>query len=92
MRKLLLLLLFHGCAALSLSAPTPATPFISATAAATAPRELMLIEHAMPVMPPHLYEDTLRKAFEASGDEILRWYIARVDGDIAIAEVVVLPS
>ena len=52
----------------------------------------MLIEHAMPVMPPHLYEDTLRKAFEASGDEILRWYIARVDGDIAIAEVVVLPS
>ena len=60
---------------------------------AASPQQLALIEHAMPLLPPHRYEHLLREAFAERG-EILRWYIARVDeaNATAIAEVVILPN
>ena len=60
---------------------------------AASAQQLALIEHAMPLLPPHRYEHVLREAFAERG-EILRWYIARVDeaNATAIAEVVILPN
>lgn len=65
-----------------------------AVTTATSPQlatELQMIEHEMPIMQPHLYEATLCEAMAEHG-EVLRWYIARVKDDTAIAECVVLPS
>ena len=92
MFPLLLLLLPHPASALSLAAPHGAAVTATGAAATAAPQQLDLIEHAMRVMPPHLYEAELRQAFAERG-EILRWYIARVDDEAgtAIAEVVILP-
>jgi len=51
--------------------------------------QLALIEHRMPLMPPHQYEGVLREAMRERGD-IVRWYIGRVDESGATAEVVLL--
>ena len=89
-RLLLLLLLLRESTAFSLLTPQcAAAAAASSVTPAKALHELELIEHPMPVMSPHLYEPMLRKDFESRG-EILRWYIGRVEGDTAIAEVVLL--
>jgi len=51
--------------------------------------QLALIEHRMPLMPPHQYEAVLREAMRGRGD-IVRWYVGRVDESGATAEVVLL--
>lgn len=52
---------------------------------------LTLVEHAMPLLPPAEYEARVRHEFAGRG-EIIRWYIARVDGTTAVAEVVLRTS
>jgi len=55
------------------------------------PQQLTLVEHAMPLAEPHLYEQQVLAAFADRG-EVVRWYIARIDelAGTAIAEVVIL--
>ena len=104
-----LLLFLHSAAAVSLTTSANAAPRVvnkiavapvatqphahASTVDETQQQRLKLVEHAMPIMPPHLYEETLRQAFVGRG-EILRWYIARVDETrgTAIAEAVILPA
>ena len=95
-RRAFIALLARTAAALSLT-PHAAHATHAAQAAAAVPhvaptQELQMIEHAMPLMPPHLYEQKLQTAFAERG-EVIRWYIARIDESegSAIAEVVILP-
>ena len=87
LRGLLLSLALHATS--SLSVPTPSS---RTTPPQPQQQQLSLIEHTMPLMPPHDYEPALAAAFADRG-EVLRWYIARIDetAGSAIAEVVILP-
>ena len=71
---------------------TSTTAFSAFSSVASARQQLTLVEHAMPIMEPHRYEQAVRTAFDEKG-EVLRWYIARVDeeSDTAVAEVVIMP-
>ena len=62
---------------------TPPTP-------TTGTGGLQLLVRTLPVMPAHLYEAELESSLREQGD-IVRWYISRVEDDIATAEVVLRP-
>lgn len=51
---------------------------------------LQLLVQTLPVMPAHLYEAELENSLREQGD-IVRWYISRVEDDVATAEVVLRP-
>lgn len=51
---------------------------------------LQLLVRTLPVMPAHLYEAELESSLREQGD-IVRWYISRVEDEIATAEVVLRP-
>jgi len=66
------------------------TPLMTTSPHSAEPgQQVTLIEHSLPIMAPHLYEQALHAALGERG-EILRWYVARVEDATAVIECVIL--